>query len=600
MSNSVALLGALQARREDVEAPGRSARLVRASFLGLALLAGLVFCGFYAFAALQLLDAWRSGQWDGFWATAFGILQFWPLLQLLSIYRQWRDAQQIRRGAAIMRRAALAGDERLAPDAGDQPAPLTGLDYPTGTVTIAPLRRAPGARSGASAVIGAILVVFGVLLLLLGGIAAAVLVSTPGGGQPLGPYGIPASVAVAGVGALLVTLGITFVVRRGHARGAITVTADEFGLAWAPAGDNRRPASTPWMAARAFYTLTYATATSALQQHHAYILEADDTLLAWTVRHTASEAERRAAERLSRLIVTRTRLPLRDVTSAANRLAASPGKTVEEWQQARMGEPGVSPLPELAHLSTPERRSRGVGTFGCTATLVVLVLLALLYAGGWGLQRYQPHAYTNLLARAQTQQPLYRDALTVADGDWPEQKATTDNPNTAQFVDGSYHLSGVKDSFAEISGPGVYGDAVIEVTVRHYGTSDNPSAGLALRVDDGVYEMMTFTVNAIDGTWAFEHFHALDDKAEDDWTTLQADEPSDAIHRGDGAANTLAVIVRGGQYLCYVNGHFVGSVEDDSIQPPRGHAGLYVDDGTTTGVFTSIAVYPTPPQGFPI
>lgn len=69
------------------------------------------------------------------------------------------------------------------------------------------------------------------------------------------------------------------------------------------------------------------------------------------------------------------------------------------------------------------------------------------------------------------------------------------------------------------------------------------------------------------------------------------------------ATNRLLLVVRGGEYLYYVNGQFVGRyLETGSTLPLEhyGDPGIFLSDDSTTGVFNDFAIYPAPPPYQPL
>ncbi len=561
------------------------------------------------FALYLLLVAWQTGDsrdWNEFWNSGFTFLRFSPIL-LAARKGFWDDLSKAPERIRTARLAARSADDVLAPPTQarpEQPEPLdiAQIGYSSGRELT--LRRPRGTTRDALGVFGWTFIVLGAIPLGIGAIMLVVSVSASRATDiPMAASMLAFSGCVlCGAGGLLVWMGKRLAY--------VTVKSDDFGIAWRYGSTRGKWQRIEWSQALAFVTLS-CRSTSSYQRRHLYGLDTAAGVLCWEERDQArweqtveSTARQSANVYLRWLITDRTGLPLRDISAALE--PAKAGQTEQPAKSALklpLGPPGSQahlPVDRLFVETAPPVPTRLPRIVRAERFMLasLSVLTLMLYAGGWSLQHYQPQYYTGLLAKVHAAQPLYHDALAFEDGDWPERKSSNNDPTATQFMNGSYHLSSVKDSFAEINGPGIYGDAAIEVTVRHYGTSDDAGAGLAIRADDGDYEMMTFTVNAIDGTWAFWHFHYLDDKSDDDWSAIQWDQPSDAIHRGEGAANTLFVIVRGDTYLCYINGHYVGLVKDNSIQPPRGHVGLYVNDGATTGVFTNIAVYPAPPQSF--
>lgn len=560
---------------------------------------GLVF----AFSALG--TAWHTGQdsdWSNFWNVGLDVLRFSPLL-VFTRKDVWKSLDEAPEHVRIARQAARSADDSAAPLAETQPEPLDTSNPGSNDTRELVLRRPHGTSRDTLGVCGWLLIVGGIFPLTIGAIMLEVSFFSSRGSDARAITVILAlsGSALVGSGWLLIRMRKTIAV--------VAVRVDYLGIAWRPRTRLSRWRRISWDQALAFITLSYRS-MSTYQSRHLYALDTAAGVLSWEERdlptwetHTdADRAEHEDASYLRRLIVTCTGLPMRDISSALD-----PVKTVQPAKPALklpLGPPGSLrhvPVDQLIAEPAPPAPAQPPRIIRAErfalASLGVFTLL--LYGGGWGLQQYQQRSYSQLPTQVHQEQPLYSDALAFADGDWPQQKSSTDYPTSAQFVDRTYHVSGIKNEFAEVSGSGVYGDAAIEVTVRQLGNLSDDHAGLAIRVDDGVYEMMTFTVSATDGTWWFSHYRYVDGTSEDDWTVPQPAESSPAIHRGEGAANTLLVVVRGGQYLCYINGHFVGIINDSSIRPPRGHVGLYVDDGAATGIFTNLAIYPVPPPRFP-
>src|SRR5262249_41857043 len=99
---------------------------------------------------------------------------------------------------------------------------------------------------------------------------------------------------------------------------AASVLVDDQSLHWQrPHSPGRSQLNVmEWAQARAFFTLT-AGEPGTGNWLKGYALDAHTTLLMWWVSQQSSARERAASDQLCRLIVTRTRLPLRDLSSAA-------------------------------------------------------------------------------------------------------------------------------------------------------------------------------------------------------------------------------------------------------------------------------------------
>jgi hypothetical protein len=101
-----------------------------------------------------------------------------------------------------------------------------------------------------------------------------------------------------------------------------SIVADELGLvSWRRAWGPRSRSTIYWSAARSFFVINY-TGKKAESWHSFYALDAHDMLLFWHISYRTKASILAAHERLCRLIVTRTKLPLRDLSAAADKLAS--------------------------------------------------------------------------------------------------------------------------------------------------------------------------------------------------------------------------------------------------------------------------------------
>jgi hypothetical protein len=114
---------------------------------------------------------------------------------------------------------------------------------------------------------------------------------------------------------------------------------------------------------------------------------------------------------------------------------------------------------------------------------------------------------------------------------------------------------------------------------------------LLLRASEGNADFVAFLVTP-SGKWMLWRFHDVGDETRN-WSEI-ASGRSDAIHPGAGEQNRLLVIISGARYLCYVNDQFVGVFQDDGPALPQGRMGVFVNESTTEGVFSTFAVYPAP------
>ncbi|HEV2237065.1 MAG TPA: hypothetical protein VGR57_10435, partial [Ktedonobacterales bacterium] len=144
-----------------------------------------------------------------------------------------------------------------------------------------------------------------------------------------------------------------------------------------------------------------------------YVLDAGEQVLTWTLSFHERPASAATHEALFSAIVTRARIPLRDLTEQAV-------MTIRAGNAAERGEP-VSVLPDHASADVALARlprSRDVLSKRWTRALVVTPLVALLFVwgGGWSLQQIQRSMYGGLPARIHAHAPLFADSLTTDDG----------------------------------------------------------------------------------------------------------------------------------------------------------------------------------------
>jgi len=220
------------------------------------------------------------------------------------------------------------------------------------------------------------------------------------------------------------------------------------------------------------------------------------------------------------------------------------------------------------------------------AVLAVLVLLA----GFVGYRVNEVHQYTDLYWRNHTnvteQSDLYRLGKPGLDQSWQVSK---DGGSSYQstFFDGN--IPGLTNGQADQSMLGLvpytYGDAEVDGWLFQWGPAGHDGAGLVLRANTQTGDMLVFQLNKQAGTWSLKkRLHGA-------WTTLQGTTSSDLINRTDGWNNLLVAIMRGNQYLLYINYQFVGDYTDDTLR--GGSVGLFAEDGTATLRSGGFTVYRT-------
>jgi hypothetical protein len=380
--------------------------------------------------------------------------------------------------------------------------------------------------------------------------------------------------------------GESFKVRGTTKETRFTIRVDEQGIEWKHIrrwlpGRTQRIA---WSEARAFYAFNYRQwSGSPWGREEAYVLDAPNNTLAWVLSLPWSanpQQDQRATERLLRLIATYTGLPLRDLTDAVDKLDVLMSDvpataTLLKEQQATAVSLFSATLTKLPQPVKPAKRR-----LFAYSGLTPLLLMGLIAATAFGLQTYQQSSYTAMLAHIHAHQPLYHDALHAPDADWHTHLPGPDAPGSFTFKDNAYQLTG--DDFIGVPAPGLYGDVAVEVTVRLYANDTNDlfnSFGLLLHGDDPLLGIV-FEITA-DGYWSIGPIQ-------------RGLQQTSAIHQGIGATNRLAVIMRGQQYLCYINGQFVGISQTKPSS--TGSVGLYAESDQSQPApviaFTDFTIYP--------
>jgi hypothetical protein len=133
--------------------------------------------------------------------------------------------------------------------------------------------------------------------------------------------------------------------------------------------------------------------------------------------------------------------------------------------------------------------------------------------------------------------------------------------------------------------PYTYGDAEVDAWVVQWGQGGDDGAGLVLRANAKTGDMLVFQLNKRDGTWSFRRrLHGA-------WTTLQATTASSLINRTGSWDNLLVAIMRGDQYLLFINYKFVGAYTDDTLH--GGSVGIFAADGAVTMQCRGFNIYHT-------
>lgn len=552
----------------------------------------LFFALCYAVVIWRAVLSWGDGQWDTrVWPTMPADPSLWMLwfmqLPMASVFMLWYwegefllAQSRMRPGLAQLRDAASDGDEQLAPHAAVQPVP-----FPSSLLSSSAVPVLLPSHLGDSNTTRLTNLSFGALSFSMIGMAVLAII-------------LPASDSVRTVGLinggiiLAALIASWLLLRRlpGPLRweqAKITVDAD--GLSWRHGTGmwavmrtllDTRLIRAPWQELRAF--LTFACKDSGIE-HRLYALVTTDEMFTWEVRGDSPADASERSDLLCRLVATYTLLPLRDVSAAVATLDDVTPRTAARWseevREARSTHVSLSPM---------KRRGTHWRFRPAMPGLIVLTLLPfLLYLSSYAVQRYQSHMYATLLAQVHAHAPHYHDALNVADSDWPILQPTAEGGKGYVFAHGAYQLSGeMQDGYTSAytsnQSSVVDGDMAVEVTARQYGGPDNLGVGLTLSANRSDEDPILFTV-APSGEWQL-HTQAQTN-------SLSSSQGKQYVHGQAGAPNRLTLIVRKGEYICYINDQFVG-ISRAPIQYPL-HVGVVIQGAPSmTGAFTDFTVYP--------
>lgn len=560
-------------------------------FLTALIVVGVAVCliaGFTLTAAVVLWRTWQSTDWSLFWAATI-IAPAYAAVLLIGIVAARRFVRRLVPASAVLREAAATGDERLAPLAARQPAPISpSADVSARSgISFGPLRR-PGSSQAALGTPIMLLLIFEFIVAVP---VLSTFLQTSGGSSASGVF------IILPLFALLLVLIAGQIFLRWRAQRGMTVSAYRDELTW------RRSWLSPQkrislLRARAFFQVTM-TAPYTFVQSTTYVVDTPDGVLAWTDRHDASDDEFEASSRLSSYIATVSGLPLRDLSAFASELGQTSGQVkrvltekLRLTQEASDAHLLQRLIATSAHVRTAGSRRR-LGVWALVG--VVVILFASLYGfGGW-LQDYQTTYFAGLAAKVETQQPLYYNRLTSDDGTWPTLPAQS-GAGMIGYDSGAYHVTGTSRIPAYAAPAIPFGDAAVEVTARESGRRPDGTpdgVGLVLRASAHPADMLVFMVRS-NARWSLYHY-TPDTTPQSAWHWLTGGVDY-AINTADGAPNQLLVIMRGRVFLCYVNGGYVGSYFDEQGQVyGHGSVGVFNNNGGLDAAFTDFFVFPVRP-----
>lgn len=265
-------------------------------------------------------------------------------------------------------------------------------------------------------------------------------------------------------------------------------------------------------------------------------------------------------------------------------------------------------LPTTNHAATTPSMQRYLRSVSRRRAMTIgfvwmqLALLVCFLAGTgffWLSERQVDHQIASVPQQIQAEKPTYFAPLTSAQADWSTGQATKDDPTAAQFVHGSYELS-CKDPNSGTSSwilTEVNGDIALSATVTIHGPVDKAGYSTAGVLFDTAGDGNTSSAFGVDesGDWTLFNFDAVKDQ-NNPWINVDSGSSS-AIHKGDGATNTLMVVRHGPLYLLYVNNVLMDRFYDkDHALTPGGYIGTYIDSGDISADFNDFTMYPVPKQ----
>lgn len=585
-----------------LEALAEGRKLRRIVWINLALRLALLFVVLISLAVIPLafLSAWQTGDWQNLDDYMLGAIFPFVFLFLLPAFPATRR-NALPAVDALRRAASESRDSTFAPVA-QSPEPES-TDLPAGSARFdhigALSNRQAAERIARLFTIWPVVMPVVFLFSLYNSISRESVL-------PLGTY-LPDSkivgISMAVLGVVVFGMaGLLFIRARTYRHG-VPVTADEWGIQWRPR--RGRTISLAWHDVRSFFTFSYGSAIgnrSAGLKTLIYVVDAGDALLVCQCYPALSNVpaavrQREEVDRFVKLVVARTGKPLRDLSSYARQLAERPGAITRHGMLPHTAEyqQYATPLSSKA----AARQTRTYVARGCAIVLALLLLPILLVSGAFAakaqLHDYQASYYASLPAKLHAHEPLSFSDFTSADDHWFIQDPTSDNPFGYVFADDGYHLTGTQGYVSDSWLHTTYVDSAVEVTASQTAGQTNDGVGLVLRSDIMNSNMVVFFASPTDGSWTLDAFHFGHANFNDNWTYLTGG-TSAAIRIGVIQPNRLLAIMRGGQYLLYINNQFVASYYDDAHETPsRGYSGVYVNEANTEGIFTNFVVYQVKP-----
>lgn len=537
-------------------------------------------------------------------------------------------------GAEVTRQALFTGDTRLSVVADDQPKPLESGELPPDASRFSALKY-PSTHV-------AISVLTDITVLIT--IAGVSFITHRWFTSPLDSFGSQNDITDLTMALLPLLTGGHGVILRGllpivpegwwvfsPGRRRKVLVVDDWGIRWRERRWRTREHALAWADVSVFCV---ERSLKSLSYQYTFLLLGEQESFAWTMPLNAKEHQRAAGELLARLVVTRTRLPLLDISktiSYAERMPFPFDATVR--RKPEKASPSGIRFPILTRLlgdkATQVRVEQGLAE-GYAALeraaaprrlrtltldrrifwidLALVIIVAVGFCGLWMVDQQRFDAYARTFpALIANETPLFSDSLNAPSGNWPVYNPTANDIDTIskQYDYGGYALTGGQKNYdiEQMYSARPFADVAVTVTARQIGEGDYDGVGIIVVNGDG--GMATFTISPERGTWTL--FYVTPGQSanpEDDWHYAGGgnDNGTRVINTGADAANRLLLVVRHGEYLGYINGQLVAI--SDGVSASAGdhlsYIGLDVEDNTTIGVFNDFAIYPAPPPYQPL
>lgn len=306
---------------DDPEMEGQKYLFLMLFMLQMAAVAGVCF---------SALDTWQSQGWTAFLPLI--LLSISTLTFVLFVRNRWPLKQRLGQKALRLRAMAEGEHDQLAPLAAEQPAPLPAEEHPASAMTLGPLWR----RKISMRVSIILEIILGITFISL---PIGVFLFTIIRMFPIlhTTFAIWATVIFAIVMACIMIplayIGVELLRLARHTLLSAYVLIDEQGLHWSHLATTKssRINSLDWQQARSFFMIA-AAEPGTDKWLKGYALDAHSLLLTWQLSHRSSAQERAASDMLCRLVVTRTKLPLRDLSAAVEKLVSIDEPSGDEQQ----------------------------------------------------------------------------------------------------------------------------------------------------------------------------------------------------------------------------------------------------------------------------